>query len=184
MLEVILILLVLGVNAYVGELWFSAFTLVLLLVLVLPGLYSFMFGAPYVRTDKKKVQAIVGLIGQNAGRVAELGCGDGRIIRKIAGEGALEACGYEFSVPTFLVAKFINFVSRGKARIYFKNFWKEDYSEFDVLVVFLNDNSMKRFKEEIWPTLKRGAKLVSNEFELPGVKYADVSGRVWVYIKK
>ncbi|MBU1152012.1 hypothetical protein KJ632_04275 [Patescibacteria group bacterium] len=185
MFEVILILLFLGVDFYVGNLWFSVFSLGLLLILVLPGLYSFVFGAPFLISTKKKVTRIIKFAGDCRGRiVVEMGCGDGRIIRQIARRGVKRAEGYEFSFPTYLLAKFLSFIEGGKARILFKNFWKVDYSEVDILICFLNENSMRRLKVEIWSRMKRGAKLISNEFELPGVSADEEEARVRVYIKK
>ena len=116
--------------------------------------------------------------------VVELGCGDARIIRKVASLGVKCAIGYEFSVPTYLWACFQRFLKQGKEVIVFADFWKQDFSEVDVVICFLLENTMLDFEKKIWPKLKVGAKVVSNEFKMSGVSPNKKEGRVYLYVKK
>lgn len=185
MIEVVLIFLFLFSSKYLNfpGLFFWGFFL--LLVFIAPGFYSLLTGAPFIVSGKKRVEGILALASAGAkDRVVELGCGDARIIRKMWFAGVRDVTGYEFSLPTYMWARFLKWRNGSGEKIVFGDFWKVDYSEVDLLVCFLLDGSMKRFKKRIWGELKKGARVVSNEFEIPGLEPDDKRGRVYLYIKK
>ncbi len=95
-----------------------------------------------------------------------------------------KAYGYELSIPTFFLAK-LNSIFKGKGeKIFLRNFWKENYKDVDVVVCFLLDNRMADFKEIVWPQLKKGAKVLSNYFVIPGLEPVKREGTVYLYVKK
>jgi SAM-dependent methyltransferase len=185
MIEVVVIFLFLVLGRYLHSPSVSFWGFFLLLVFIAPGLYSLMTGAPFIASGKKRVDAILFLAkAKKDDHVVELGCGDARIIRRLWFTGVRDLTGYEFSMPTYLWARFLKWKNRSGEKIVFGDFWKVDYSKVDVLICFLMDGAMKRFEKEVWGTLKSGARLVSNEFELPGVKPDETRGRVHLYVKK
>jgi hypothetical protein len=155
------------------------------LLLVAPGVYSMITGAPFVPSTKDKVGGFLKLGNfKKSDKVIEPGCGDGRIIRKVAAKGVESAIGIEFSLPTFVFAWLIGKLSGSKARIVYGNMWDQDYSNADVVICFLLVGSMQRFEKEIWPKLKKGTRVMSNAFKLQTVKPDDSEGGIYLYVKK
>ena len=72
----------------------------------------------------------------------------------------------------------------GREVIKFGNFWKKDFSNADVLICFFLESSMREFEKKIWPTLKVGARVISNEFKMKDVEPDGKEGNVYLYIKK
>ncbi len=152
-----------------------------LLCLPLIRMY-FMNAPPFVPTPKKAVRSMIALAKIKKGdRAADLGCGDGRVVRAAAKAGAT-ATGFELSLPTFVLAKVLT-LTTPRASIQFKNFWKQDFSETDVIFTYLLIAVMKTFKEKIWPQLKPGTRVVSYMFKLPGVEATAQEGNVYLYVK-
>ncbi|MBL4694000.1 hypothetical protein JKY72_01375 [Candidatus Gracilibacteria bacterium] len=185
MLEVLFSLVFVLFIVYAQSSWVIILSWVALVVLLLPGLYSMIKGAPYIPSTKNRIEAILKLGDFGEGdRVIDIGCGDGRVIRAVANGGVGSAVGVEFSIPTYLLAK-IQSKLRGKGeKVYYKDFWKMGFSEHDVIVCFLLDSSMKEFEEKIWPNLAKGTRVISNEFQMKGVETLDREGQVFLYVKK
>lgn len=185
MLEVFFIVVVVVLFPFVSSVFGKAALFLLLLVFVLPGMYSTIKGAPYLPTGEKRLKSMLDLAALTSeDRVVDLGCGDGKVIAAVSDYGVKEAIGYEFSVPTFLVAKFRKFLRKGNEKIVFGNFWKKKFDDFDVVVCFLLEKTMLDFEKNIWPTLKKGTRVVSNEFKMKAVSPDREEGRVYLYVKK
>lgn len=184
MIEVVIIFLFLVLSKYFHSAVYFWLAFSLLMIFVGPGFYSMLTGAPFLVSSGKRLEKIFALAdAKKTDRVVELGCGDARIIRKLWFKGVKNVMGYEFSMPTYLWARFLKWKNKSGETIVFGDFWKGDYREVDLLICFLLDGSMKTFKRKIWSQLKKGTRVVSNEFELPGVKAAETRGRVFLYIK-
>jgi SAM-dependent methyltransferase len=154
----------------------------ILMILTLPGLYAMIKGAPYLPTDKKRVKKMIKLADIKKGtKVSDLGSGDGRIVFAAAKNGAV-AIGYELSIPLYIWTKVKSYFNPNVS-IYCKDFWHLDHSDQDVIFCFLLVETMKRFEAEIWPTLKPGAKVISNSFRLPNQQPVYDENRVKMYIK-
>jgi len=82
----IFLTLILAVSVSFGlNIWLKLLAFVAWAILVLPGMYAMIFGAPYVRSLKRKDDAIFELGGFEKGdRVVDIGCGDGVLINRIA----------------------------------------------------------------------------------------------------
>lgn len=185
MLEIVLVLIGMILIFLVKSIYFSIFVIFVLVGMVIPGLYSMVKGAPYLRTSAKRIKIMMRL-GEFTDRdvVVDLGCGDGRVIREVARKGVKEAIGLEFSIPTFLLAEVMRVWGRGGEKILFRNFWKYDFSEVGVLICFLLAGSMGEFEKNIWPKLKKGTRVLVNEFSMKGIKSDKEEGRVFLYVKK
>jgi len=184
MLEVIFSLVAVALILYVGSLIFTIVVLVSIILFVLPGVYSMLSGAPFIATTRNRIDATMKLGNfQKKDKVVELGCGDGRIINEVASMGVASAVGYEFSLPTYLLALVRKFFRKGREEIRFGNIWKQDYAHVDAIICFLSDKSMLRLKKEIWPQLKKGSRVISNDFKMKGVKLSGEAHRVYLYVK-
>lgn len=185
MLEVLMIAFVIVAIFVFQNLYFSIFALVFVVGLAAPGLYAMLSGAPYLPSTGKTMKKILEFAElSHDSRVVDLGCGDGRVIHQVAKKHVKKAVGYEFSLPTYFAARLRKLISGGEEKILYKNFWTQDYRHYDVLICFLMKGSMKRFKEDIWPKLNKGTKVISNSFRMPNVKYKKGEKGVYLYVKK
>lgn len=151
-------------------------------IFMIPGIYAMITGAPFVPTRKKTVNEMVELADIKPGmKVYDLGCGDGRIVFAAASAGAT-AEGHEFSIPTYILAK-LRSLGRRNAKIKYANFWKQSYSDADVIFCFLLTETMQKFFLQIWPQLKPGTKVVSHVFTIKDLKPIKKTERVVVYQK-
>jgi len=75
-------------------------------------------------------------------------------------------------------------LSTGSSRVYWGSLWSKDISDADVVMCFLMPNAMKRFEKEKFPTMKKGAKFISNIFPMPGAKPTKHENNVYLYVKK
>ena len=185
MLEVLVTFVFTILIAWVAFFWLKVALFVLMIVLIFPGIYAMMKGAPFVPSMNRAVEAMLKLGKfKKTDRVVDIGCGDGKVIRKISKEKVNEAVGYELSIPTFLLARVKTFLSRGKEKIYFGNFWHQDLAQYDVIVCFLLVEAMTNFEKEVWPKLKKGTKVISNAFKLKQVAITEEKDGVYLYVKK
>ncbi len=178
----ILLLVIIFILAEITHLIFLYYLLILVFLLCLPGIFA-LFTAPYVPSLKKNAEAMIKLADVKPGmKVYELGAGDGRLVTKMAEQGA-EVVGYEISFALFLFFWFKKTIFFKKGRVFWGNIWTKDISDADVVVCFLMPNAMKKFSEKKFSTMKKGARLVTNTFGLPGKKPKKTQNGVYLYIK-
>lgn len=150
--------------------------------ILLPVLFC---GAIYLPTKKRTVEKMVELSGIRPGEIAvDLGSGDGRLVISLAKAGA-EAHGYEINPLLVLVSRW-NIRKAGlggRAFIHFKNFWKEDFSQFDIIAIFGISRAMEALERRLKKELKIGARIVSNAFPFPDWQYAKKEDTVFLYKK-
>lgn len=184
MIEVLFLALAAALLHFFGVVWWTMAFFVLVFLFVAPGLYSLLFGAPYVPTNKTRIDALMELAQFDKDDVVyDLGCGDGRVVRAIADRGVKRVVGFEYSLPTYFLAKIWGWIVRSSSTINYANFWNQDFEDATVIFVFLMTEPMKRFEKEIWPKLKSGTKVISNEFRLTGVKPSKTENFVHLYVK-
>ncbi len=152
------------------------------LLLALPKFRARWNQAPFIPTGKKTADVMFRFSDVQKGeRVYDLGCGDGRFVRRAALLGA-RATGVEASFLTSLLARIVCVGVRG-ASIRFGDLWKGDYRDADVIFCYLLTTGMHRFEREIWPTLKPGTRVISNAFRMKDTKSLASSDGVHFYRK-
>ena len=185
MLEVLITFVFTILIVWAAYLWLKVVFLVLLLVLIFPGVYAMVKGAPFVPSMNSAINGMLKLGKfKKTDRVVDIGCGDGKVIRRIAKEKVKEAVGYELSIPTFLLARFRTFLAKGDEKIRFANFWHQDLAQYDVIVCFLLIEAMTNFEKDVWPKLRKGTRVISNAFKLRSVPVEAESDGVYLYVKK
>ncbi len=167
----------------------SFLILALSIALVVGGILSiFMFfgflaGLPYVPTKQKTVERIGEFSAvQPAEKVADLGSGDGRILIEFAKRG-VEAHGYEIN-PLLVWHSRRNIRARelqDKAFVHYKNFWKQDFSSYDVIVIYGIGYIMKKLEGKLAKELKPGARIISSAFEFPKWKATISDNGLFLY---
>lgn len=124
---------------------------------------------PYVSSLPERIETIFELIEVTTGQKSvDLGAGDGRVVIEFA-KRELDAIGFEIDPNLVKLAnKNIKEAGlEGKAFVYEKDFWDEDFSKYDVITIYGITDIMKRLEEKFEKELKPGTIVVSNGFRLP-----------------
>ena len=157
----------------------------LLLILFLLLCYSFVvgifFGAPYLPTMNDQRKTALKLLDLQPGQTLyDLGCGDGRMLKEAAANG-LNAVGYELSPLLALAAKLNNWRYRRQVKVRWGNYWSADLRGADGIYVFLLTRYMGKFDNLISSNARKGVKVASYTFKIPGKKPAAEANAVYLY---
>ena len=140
-------------------------------------------GAPYVRSSRKKIDAMITAAGIKPGEVViDLGSGDGTLLIESAKKGA-KAIGVD--INPFLV-----WYSRTRARLagLEKNIkiFRGDFRDYplkdaDVIFVYLWPETLASLKNKFTKELKPGARIISNAFRIPEFQETKKQNGVFYY---
>lgn len=170
------------------------FMSLLLFVIVAIGflIFSIMFlqsiikGAPYIPIRDRALKKMIEFADIKPGQKAvDLGSGDGRIVIALANAGAI-AYGYEINPILVWWTKYRIKKEglEGKAFVYRKSFWNEDFSSFDIVTLFGIRKIMKELEGKLDKELKPGAKIMSFGFSFPDWTPIKKEEAVFLYKKK
>lgn len=173
---------------YAGLLLFLTFGFISLLIvsfLTLLFIFPMSQGAVYVPSQPAAIAAMIALGKVKKGcRVAELGCGDGRVVVALAQTGA-EVHGYE--INPLLVWKARSAIKKvglsGRAYIHLKSYWQVDFGQFDVITIYGIPYIMANLQNKLQSELPGGARVVSNQYTFPTWKASKSSAGVYLYIQ-
>lgn len=149
---------------------FLFFLLLVILVLAGSAAYAGYRAAPWAPTFKADTERFLKLADIKPGqKVYDLGCGDGRLV-VAAGEAGTQAVGFEISLIPYFFAKWRAKKSpAGKnCQIKFKDFWKKDLSDADVVYFFLMPKIFAKMKAKLEKELKPGAKVIIYTWPMEG----------------
>lgn len=151
------------------------------IVLILAYGFVLFFGAPYFPSLKPHVKASLDLLELKQGDVVyDLGCGDGRFLKAAAKKGMI-AVGYELNPFMFLYSWATTRRYKKYVKVRFGNFWQADISKADAVFVFLLDKYMPRLDEKLKKEGRKGLKLASHTFKIPGRKIAAEKYGIFLY---
>lgn len=143
------------------------FTLGIIIILgnIIMNYYT---GVPYAPTPQKIIDEVIGVLKIQPGeKVCDLGFGDGRLLFKAEKKGAL-CIGYEISPYSFIRTWIKKIIKKSSVKLYYKNFYHEDISQFDIIFCFLVGSVMARTQKKLEREAKNGARVVSYGFSIPG----------------
>lgn len=149
---------------------------------------SFFTGAPYIVMKKKQAERMIELAKIKKGdRVYDLGSGDGRLVIMAAKKGA-KAIGFEIN-PFLVLISWVKILFNGvrrNAKVKWRNFWGQDLSGADVVLLYLITKHMERMEKKLKKELKTGALVISYLFKFPNWQHSfyDKKHRLYVYEKK
>jgi cyclopropane fatty-acyl-phospholipid synthase-like methyltransferase len=161
-------------------LYYALITVLALVVAYLLGIFT---GAHYVPTSHEKIVRMLRLAQLLPGeRLVDIGSGDGRLVIEAAQEGA-KAYGFELNpILVWWSHRKIRAAQLVNAEIYWKDFWRQDFSDFDVVTVYGIPHIMGLLEKKLLRELRPGARVVSNSFPFPTWK-GQAEGGVFVYVK-
>ena len=161
--------------AFFWIVWAGAILLILAYGAVL------LFGAPYFPSLKPHIKAALNLLDLKPGQVVyDLGCGDGRFLKAAAKQG-IKSIGYELNPFVFAYAWLTTRRYRKLAKVRYGDFWKADLSKADAVFVFLLDKYMGQLDAKLQKEGKKGLKLASHTFKIPGKKIVKQDYGVYLY---
>lgn len=133
-------------------------------------MWPWLFGAPFQPTSNKKMKKMIKLAKvKKTDKAVDLGSGDGKIVIALAKAGAKEVHGYE--INPFLVWLSRRRIRKNKlekkAFIHWKNFWKADLENFNVVTLFQFPTIMDKLKKKLQRELKKGSRVVSYTWKFP-----------------
>lgn len=94
--------------------------------------------------------------------VIDLGCGDGRVLKKFKELFNCEVIGWEFDKQKAMEA-----AEELPGSILIGDMWDADVSAADVVYIYWMENLTEGFMREFWPQMKKGAWVISNAVPLP-----------------
>ena len=137
-----------------------------------------LVGAPYLPTLRPQIRTAFELLDLKEGQtVLELGCGDGKVLIAAAEKG-YRAIGVELNLFLWAIAWLRTRRYRDRVQVIWGNFWRTTWPPADAVFVFLLDRFMPRLDDYMQ---KRGGKLVSIAFRIPGAKPAAERNSVFLY---
>lgn len=162
------------------------------LVLLLAGYGIFIFfvmisiwtGAPYVPSSRTRTRRMLELAMIQPGeRIADLGSGDGRLLRAAANSGA-HVVGWELNPVLVVWSRLVARVcgQGGRTVVHLGSFWSAPVGEFDVLFLYLLPQTMERLGEKIRREAKPGARIIVNAFPIHGWPLDAEDGHVYRYL--
>ncbi|MBI4995015.1 50S ribosomal protein L11 methyltransferase [Candidatus Peregrinibacteria bacterium] len=144
---------------------------VFLIALAITALVHIFFLVPYVPSKNKVVKKMVSAANLKAKEtVYDLGCGDGRLLLEAEKKAFVKTVGFEIAPLVFLLAKLRTLFAQSKAQIKFQSFFKANLSKANVIFCYLIPNVMPRLASKIKRECKRGTRIISNTFSIPGLK--------------
>lgn len=131
---------------------------------------------PLYLTNPKTRAAIAALLPPRPHRFADLGCGLGGVVLGLARlRRDSRFVGIE-SAPIPLMIAFFRaaLAAPGNVRLRFKDFWKADLGEYDVVYCFLSPVPMADLYRKARAEMRPGSRLISNSFAVPDVPPTDI----------
>lgn len=144
-----------------GFLIIFIFIWTIVIFLLLSSIAGILFSkVPYCPTPNVALDEIIKELKIQPNQIIyDLGCGDGRFLFAAEKFGA-KTFGYEISLPSYLRAQFYIKKRRLKTKIYFKNFYKANLNNADVVFCFLTKRVIGEVEKLLINNLKKGATVV------------------------
>lgn len=135
----------------------------------------FLTSAPPIQTDKRYFNLILAKLPIGPQTViADLGCSGGDFLLAAAKLKPQKCVGYELSLFPYLSAKIkAALFGRGRIEILMKDFFKADWSRFDILYFYLVPSMLPAVKEKLAKEAKPGAVVAVKGKALPDLPVAD-----------
>jgi precorrin-6B methylase 2 len=145
--------------------------------------------APYVPTPPEVIDAMLKLATVREGDILyDLGSGDGRVIIKAAEKFRAKTVGIEFDVTLCNVTQLAIRAHHleGRVRVIQGDILEQDLGEASVVTAYLLPKSLGKIAPLLQTQLKKGARVLSVNDEIPGWKFTkrlnvreNSNGRTW-----
>lgn len=124
---------------------------------------------PLYLTNRASADALARLLPDRPVHLVDLGCGDARVLRRLARQRPdCRFTGFEHAPLTWLWARVAS-AACPNVQVRYGSFWGQALGAYDVVYAFLSPVPMPRLWDKVCAELAPGGFLVSNSFEVPGV---------------
>lgn len=124
---------------------------------------------PLYLSNRPTAATLETLLPSTSGRILDIGCGDGGLLRRIAvARPDCEFVGIEYAPLPWLLAK-LRLSGIQNATVHWGDFWSEPLEGYDLVYAFLSPAPMSRLWAKACSEMRRGSMLVSNSFAVPGI---------------
>lgn len=145
-------------------------------------------GVPFISTPKKYFTEIIVAAKLTPENVfCDFGCGKAHLLIRAAKETGCRGIGYELSLWPYVLAKIKIFLAGVPVKIFFKNFFKADLREVDVVFCYLFPEIMAQLENKFKKEMPAGSRVVAYDFKLPSLVPQDVikiDGRERIFVYK
>jgi 16S rRNA A1518/A1519 N6-dimethyltransferase RsmA/KsgA/DIM1 with predicted DNA glycosylase/AP lyase activity len=143
-----------------------------------------LFGAPYLPTMKRHVEAALDMADLKPGQtMLELGCGDGKVLIAAAKRG-INSVAYELNPLLVVIAWLRTRKYRKNVKIIWGDYWTKSWPEHQAVFTFLLPRLMPKLNKKIIHSYHKPVKLISFAFTIPGRKPDAKSDGVFLYLYK
>ncbi len=139
---------------------------------------------PFVPSSDEKVRIMMEFTGDIKGKkVADLGCGNGKLLLELAKKGA-QVYGYELE-PLLIQEAETRLTNNGfkDYKIFQQSFLEADLSKYVVLTIYGITSVMDKLEKKLLQELKPNAIVIANTFDFPNWKPIDKRNSVYLYRK-
>lgn len=150
----------------INPLWFLAAAIILM---------ALQWNAIFNRIPLYRSDAMVGrvladfMVEEKQQSFLDVGCGDGRLLLRLSQAlPEAEFVGIESAPALYLIARWRCRKQRN-CRVYFGDFWKMDWSPYDIVFAFLSPEPMLKVWRKAGREMKANAVLLSLAFPVPGI---------------
>ena len=144
---------------------------VVVLIVGLWILFPIFHGVPWRPTKDHRIRKALQMAGLRSNEnLYDLGSGDGRVLIIAAREFGASGFGIEIGPVQVVLSKlkfFLNGIS-SRVRVRRADFYQSDLYEADVVYAYLTSDQAPRLQKQLESQLKRGARVVTISFDLPG----------------
>ncbi len=142
------------------------------------------YGSTWIPTEKDRIRRALEMVNLQPDELLyDLGAGDGRVLFIAAEEFGARAVGIEASFLQAMFTKARIFFCGKQAqtctepsrsiRVRFENFYQSDFSDADVVFVYLRSNQAISIQKTIGKKLKAGARVITVSADFPDWKPKD-----------
>lgn len=125
--------------------------------------------APYVPTKAETIKKILKIAGVKKGKkFYELGSGDGRVVIEAAKLKA-QAVGIEQSYLRVFLSKY-KAVNLKNAKFYHGNIFSKNYSDADIVYIYLLLKGVKKLENKLKKELKKGSVIITQTYHFSNWK--------------
>lgn len=154
----------------------------LLLWYILIFIYKTKTGSPSIWSTDAHIARLTRYVKPGM-KIADLGCGDGRVLISAVSKGAVRADGWEIEPAVWIAATFkVHKLKLHDAiKIHFADMWRADLSPYDLVYVYQLTRYAPRFVAKCRREMKPGSYVIANTYPLEGLPLEKRDNELYIY---
>ena len=155
----------------------------LLLWYIIIFVYKTKTGSPSVWSKDEHIARLLTYVKPNM-KVADLGCGDGRVLIAAVKAGAKFGEGWEIEPYVYYQAErnIKNEQLQKRITVHFSDMWGADLKPYDLVYVYQLTRYAPRFVAKCKREMRAGTTVIANTYPLDGLKLVKTDHELFVYM--